>query len=128
MRRVAFSVDLLHPVLGVTRRSGYLVEGPAGWTCSPLASWNRCRARGGGAFGARGRNAPFPDAVRERVAVNAMIPRLAPDIAAELALASGCMTIKVKVGDEDSVDRVAAVRAAHPRADPSRRQRRMGDR
>jgi O-succinylbenzoate synthase len=41
-----------------------------------------------------------------------MVPRLAPDVAAALALSSGCATIKVKVGDEQSLDRVAAVRSA----------------
>ena len=60
----------------------------------------------------RPRQLPFPAAVRDRVAVNAMIPRLAPDVAAALALSSGCATIKVKVGDDQSVDRVAAVRSA----------------
>jgi O-succinylbenzoate synthase len=41
-----------------------------------------------------------------------MVPRLDPDVAATLALNSGCGTIKVKVGDADSLGRVAAVRAA----------------
>jgi o-succinylbenzoate synthase len=50
--------------------------------------------------------------VRDRIVVNAMVPRLDPDIAAALALESGCATIKVKVGDDQSVDRVAAIRAA----------------
>jgi o-succinylbenzoate synthase len=112
MRRVAFSVDLLHPVLGVTRRSGYLVEGPAGWgEYSPLASWSDAEREAAERSALEASVLPFPDAVRERVAVNAMIPRLAPDLAAQLAVASGCMTVKVKVGDEESIDRVAAVRA-----------------
>jgi len=55
---------------------------------------------------------PFPTALRDRVAVNAMLPRLPPDVAAALALSSGCATIKVKVGDAQSLDRVAAVRSA----------------
>ncbi len=46
------------------------------------------------------------------MAVNAIVPRIAPDVAAALALASRCGTIKVKVGDEQSIDRVAAVRSA----------------
>jgi O-succinylbenzoate synthase len=54
---------------------------------------------------------PFP-AGRDRVAVNAMVPRLAPDVAAALAVRSGCGTIKVKVGDDESIDRVAAIRSA----------------
>ena len=113
MRRVTFSVDLLHPVMGVTRRSGYLVEGPAGWgECSPLPSWSAEEREAAERSALEAAVLPFPEHVRERVAVNAMIPRLAPDLAATLAVASGCGTIKVKVGDGDSVDRVAAVRAA----------------
>jgi o-succinylbenzoate synthase len=50
--------------------------------------------------------------VRDRVSVNAMVPRLVPEVAAALALSSGCGTVKVKVGDDQSVDRVAAVRSA----------------
>ena len=55
---------------------------------------------------------PFPAADQARVAVNAMVPRVPPDVAATLAFNSGCGTIKVKVGDADSLDRVAAIRAA----------------
>ena len=113
MRRLAFSVDLLHPVLGVTRRSGYLIEGPAGWgECSPLASWSGDEREAAERSALEAAMLPFPNPVRGRVPVNAMIPRLAPDVAAQMALASGCGTIKVKVGDEDSVDRIAAIRAA----------------
>ena len=113
MRRLQFSVDLRHPVMGVTRRTGYLLEGPAGWgECSPLASWSEAE------HGAAERSAleaamlPFPVTDRGRVAVNAMVPRVPPDVAATLAVNSGCGTIKVKVGDADSLDRVAAIRAA----------------
>jgi O-succinylbenzoate synthase len=45
-----------------------------------------------------------------------MIPRVAPGQAAAMALASGCRTIKIKVGDPDSVERVRAVREALPDA------------
>jgi len=113
MRRLAFTVDLIHPVMGVTRRSGYLIEGPAGWgECSPLASWSGDEREAAERSALEAAVLPFPEPLRDRVAVNAMIPRLAPDVAAQLAVASGCGTIKVKVGDESSVDRVAAVRAA----------------
>lgn len=113
MRRVPFSVALRHPVLGVTTRSGYLIEGPAGWgECSPLASWSEDEREAAERSALESATLPFPPTLRDRVAVNAMVPRLAPDVAAVLALSSGCATIKVKVGDEKSVDRVAAVRSA----------------
>jgi O-succinylbenzoate synthase len=113
VRRLPFSVTLRHPVNGVTTRSGYLIEGPAGWgECSPLASWGDTERNAAERSALEAATLPFPAAVRDRVQVNAMIPRLAPDVAAALALSSGCATIKVKVGDDASLDRVAAVRSA----------------
>jgi len=113
MRRLHFSVALRHPVMGVTSRSGYLIEGPAGWgECSPLASWSDAERQAAERSADEAATMPFPTALRDRVAVNAMVPRLPPDVAAALALSSGCATIKVKVGDAQSLDRVAAVRSA----------------
>ncbi len=113
MRRLPFSLELRHPVMGVTTRSGYLIEGPAGWgECSPLPSWSTAERDAAAQSALEAATLPFPPAVRDRIPVNAMIPRLAPDVAAALALSSGCATIKVKVGDDQSVDRVAAVRSA----------------
>jgi o-succinylbenzoate synthase len=113
MKRVPFSVALRHPVLGVTMRSGYLIEGPAGWgEYSPLLSWSDGERAAAERSALEAATLPFPPATRDRVAVNAMVPRLAPDVAAALALDSGCGTVKVKVGDEQSLDRVAAVRSA----------------
>jgi o-succinylbenzoate synthase len=113
VRRVPFSIDLIHPVMGVTRRSGVLIEGPEGWgECSPLPSWNDAERAAAERAAVEAATQPFPAPVRDRIAVNAMVPRLDPDVAAALAVQSGCRTIKVKVGDDQSVDRVAAIRAA----------------
>jgi o-succinylbenzoate synthase len=113
VRRIPFSVALRYPVMGVTTRTGYLIEGPAGWgECSPLPRWNEAEREAAERSALEAATLPFPLGVRDRVAVNAMIPRVAPDVAAALALSSGCRTVKVKVGDEHSVDRVAAVRSA----------------
>ena len=113
MRRLPFTIALRHPVMGVTVRTGYLLEGPAGWgECSPLKSWSESEREAAERSALEAATLPFPAAVRDRVAVNAMVPRIAPDVAAALALASGCGTIKVKVGDNQSIDRVAAVRSA----------------
>ena len=113
MRRLPFTIALRHPVMGVTARTGWLLEGPAGWgECSPLNSWSEFEREAAERSALEAATLPFPAAVRDRVAVNAMVPRIAPDVAAALALASRCGTIKVKVGDEQSIDRVAAVRSA----------------
>jgi o-succinylbenzoate synthase len=113
VRRFPFTIALRHPVMGVTMRSGYLIEGPAGWgECSPLPSWNDAERAAAERSALEAATLPFPAVVRDRVAVNTMIPRVAPDVAASLAVNSGCATIKVKVGDARSIDRVAAVRSA----------------
>ena len=113
MRRIPFRVRLRVPVLGVTERSGWLVEGAAGWgECSPLASWSAGERAAAERAAEEAASLPFPEPRVEEVAVNAMVPRVEPDVAARFAVESGCSTIKVKVGDAAGVDRVAAVRAA----------------
>lgn len=112
MRRIDFRVALRVPVLGVTERTGYLVEGPAGWgECSPLPSWSPAECAAAAAAAEESANEPFPVG-RAHIEVNAMIPRVTPALAATLARASGCRTIKIKVGDADSQARVRAVRDA----------------
>lgn len=117
MRRIPFRVPLRVPVGDLTERAGELIEGPAGWgEWSPLPSWSaeeRAAAERGAIEAA---SEPFPAPVRERVEVNAMIPRVPPSEAVRLATATPCKTIKVKVGDARSQDRVAAVRDARPDA------------
>lgn len=113
MSRIPFDIALRVPVLGVVRRRGWLTEGPAGWgECSPLPSWSDLERRAAERAAAESAEHAFPPASHERVAVNAMVPRVTPDEAAQLAVESGCRTIKVKVGDDRGVDRVAAVRGA----------------
>lgn len=113
MKRIPFRVALAVPVLGVVERTGWLIAGPAGWgECSPLPSWGEAERTAAELAALEAATLPFPEARSERVAVNAMVPRLDPDEAARLAVASGCGTVKVKVGDARGTDRVAAVRSA----------------
>ena len=113
MRRIPFRVRLRVPVLDVTERRGWLLEGAAGWgECSPLPSWSVAERAAAERAAEEAASLPFPEAQVDRVVVNAMVPRLAPDVAARLAVESGCSTIKVKVGDAAGADRVAAVRTA----------------
>ena len=61
MRRLPFSVALRHPVMGVTTRSGYLLEGPAGWgECSPLPSWNDAEREAAERSALEAATLPFP--------------------------------------------------------------------
>ena len=122
-RRISFSVALRHPVLGVTTRSGWLIEGDAGWAeWSPLPSCSRAEGATAHRGGRETAGKAFPPVIQASVEINTMIPRVAPDIAARMAVATGCHTLKVKVGDPEGEARVRAVReavgpAAHIRID-----------
>ena len=123
VRRIPFSVALRHPVLGVTTRSGWLIEGDAGWAeWSPLPSWSREEGETAHRGALETAGTAFPPVIQASVEINTMIPRVAPDIAARMAVAAGCRTVKVKVGDPEGEARVRAVReavgpAAHIRID-----------
>ena len=113
--RLPFVVRLSVPVGAVVERRGWLVRGPAGWgECSPLPSWSEeeCAAAERSAEEAASQAFPAPFEPGRAVNVNAMVPRVSPADAARLARGSGCRTVKVKVGDELGIERVAAVRDA----------------
>ena len=115
MRRVPFRIPLRVPVGDVTERVGELLEGPAGWgEYSPLPSWSAAEREAAERAAVEAATVGFPAPVRNVVPVNAMIPRVAPSVAAAMAVASKCQTIKIKVGDPDGEARVRAVREALP--------------
>lgn len=105
---------------GSDHRDAVLLQGTAGWgEWSPLPGYpsDPARCRRGAEEAAC---TAWPVAVRSRVEVNALIPGVDADGAASLAAtaaADGFTSFKVKVGDPDDLDRVAAVRhAVGPRA------------
>ncbi len=105
-------IPLLTPLGGLDHRLVTLVEGPAGWgECSPLPGYP-CDPALARAAAEEAATVVWPPAVRRMVAVNSLVPAVGPDEAAALAVAGGCSTVKVKVGDPGDLDRVAAVRAA----------------
>ncbi|MHB1164188.1 MAG: o-succinylbenzoate synthase [Candidatus Nanopelagicales bacterium] len=115
---VPFALPLRHRFRGIELREGVLVSGPSGWgefapfddyTDAAASRWLDCAIEA--AFG------QWPQPVRDRVEVNAIIPAVGADAAAVLARAAvsgtGCRVVKVKVGDADlAADeaRVATVR------------------
>lgn len=102
---------------GLTERRGCLISGDRGWgEFAPFPDYPveaDARWLAAALEQADGR---WPDPVRQEVDVNAIIPAVEPERAAELAVASGCSTIKVKAGDPEDVARVAAIRQALPQA------------
>lgn len=117
LKRIPFRCRLRVPVGSVTERTGELIHGPVGWgEWSPLPSWSADERAAAERAAIEAATEGFPEPLRERIEVNAMIPRVSPDEAARIAIASGCRTIKIKVGDGDSAARVRAVREALPDA------------
>ena len=104
------------PLAGTLFRHAVLLEGPAGWgEWSPLAGYPSdpavCRRAAEEAA-----TEEWPSPRRDSIPVNTLVPAVSPDRAA--AIAAGSADVKVKVGDDGDVDRIAAVRnsiGAHAR-------------
>ena len=116
---VPFALPLARTFRGLDVREGVLIPGPHGWgefapfdDYSDVASARWLDAAIEAAFDDR------PEAVRDSIVVNAIIPVCDAHDAALMtreAVARGCTTIKVKVGSvelADDIDRVAAIREA----------------
>jgi O-succinylbenzoate synthase len=103
---------------GIEVREALLFEGPEGWAeFSPFLEYGDEESAAWLAAAIDFAWQPQPQAVRDRVPVNATVPAVAADAVAEvLATFDGCRTAKVKVAERgqvlaDDVARVAAVRA-----------------
>jgi O-succinylbenzoate synthase len=118
LQTLVFDVPMRVRFRGQDRRSGVLIQGPAGWgEFSPFPEYD---ARTCAAWLAAAREAAvtgWPTAVRDHIAVNTTVPAVGPQQAHEMTHASGCRTAKVKVAEKgqslkDDLARVEAVRAA----------------
>lgn len=117
-----FDIPMTLPFRGITRRTGILFEGPAGWAeWSPFPEYDDLEAASWleAAFEHAFLDDPSP--VRGTVPVNGIVPGVDPETAATRARQSGCSTLKIKVAAagqslDDDVARVAAVRDAVPGA------------
>ena len=114
-----FALPLKREFRGVTVREGLLFEGPSGWAeFAPFHDHGDAHAGRWLAAALEQAYGSWPEPVRASVPINAIIPTT--DAATtrtlvEEALASGCTTIKTKVGSErfeEDVERVAAIRGA----------------
>lgn len=112
-----FRLDLRTAFRGITRRAGCLISGSHGWgEFAPFEDYDVAADARWLASALEQADGQWPRPVRAGVAVNAIIPAVDPATAARMALASGCDTIKVKIGDTRSRERVAAIREALPDA------------
>jgi O-succinylbenzoate synthase len=98
---------------GLTERAGVLVEGSSGWgEFSVFPEYPRAVARRWRAAAREAAAGAWPPAKRDRIPVNVTVPAVPGEVAHALVVASGCATAKVKVGEGDDLERVAAVRDA----------------
>lgn len=122
MKLHVYDIPLTVAFRGITRRSGILFEGPAGWgEWSPFPEYDDAEATAWLRAAVEMAEVGYPEPVRGEVPVNGIVPGLPPAEAAERAVASGCGTLKIKVAArgeslDDDIARVAAVRDAVPGA------------
>lgn len=112
-----FRLRLVTGFRGLLERRGCLIEGERGWgEFAPFDDYGPEQDARWLASAIEQADRRWPQVVRQEVEVNAIVPALDPAAAARFALASGCRTIKIKVGDAAGFERVAAVREALPDA------------
>lgn len=112
-----FRLPLRTRFRGLIERRGCLVEGEHGWgEFAPFDDYDRLADARWLACALEQADGRWPRAVRRVVEVNAIIPAVPAAQAAAMAVAAGCRTVKVKVGDAGDQARVAAVREAVPEA------------
>jgi O-succinylbenzoate synthase len=112
-----YQIPLRLPFRGVTRRSGVLMSGPAGWgEFSPFPGYGPDLTRHWRAAANEAAGVAWPQPVRSSIPVNVTVPATSADRARAIVAGSGCTTAKVKVGakdgEGDDAARVAAVRDA----------------
>ena len=113
-----FSIPLTTTFRGTKVRAGLLLQGPAGWgEFAPFPEYGADESARWLSAAIEAAWIGWPAARREVVPVNAIVPAVAPDVAAAMVRDSGCTTVKVKVAEPgqsvtDDVARVAAVRDA----------------
>lgn len=118
---IVYDIPMAVPFRGLTRRTGLLFQGPAGWSeWSPFPEYGDDEALHWLRSALEVAEHGYPGPFRDRVPVNGIVPALEPEAAAARAVATGCSTIKIKVAGEtslaDDVARVRAVREALPEA------------
>jgi o-succinylbenzoate synthase len=112
-----YAIPMVTRFRGIDVREGMLIEGPAGWGdfCA-FPEYDDREAASWLTTAIEACTVGWPDPVRGRIPVNAIVPAVGPDVAHDLVKKSGCGTVKVKVGDSlaEDIARVEAVRDALP--------------
>lgn len=113
---LGFAIPLVTAFRRTSVREGLLIQGPAGWgEFAPFPEYGAAQSARWLAAAIEAAWIGWPDAVRESVPVNAIVPAVDAAAAAHLTKESGCTTVKVKVAERgqslaDDIARVASVR------------------
>jgi O-succinylbenzoate synthase len=113
---LGFAVPLKVTFRGTLDREGLLLHGPVGWgEFAPFPEYGADESARWLAAAIEAAWIGWPDAVRDTVPVNAIVPAVDAETAGRLVRESGCTTVKVKVAEpgqslDDDTARVAAVR------------------
>jgi len=115
---IGFAVPLTTTFRRTRVREGLLIHGPTGWgEFAPFPEYEPAECARWLSAAIEAAWIGWPDAVRETVLVNAIVPATDAETARRLVHESGCSTVKVKVAEpgqslDDDIARVAAVRDA----------------
>jgi O-succinylbenzoate synthase len=113
-----YAIPMTTRFRGITVREGMLIEGPAGWgEFCPFAEYDDEVCTSWLATAIEACTQVWPEPVRDRIPVNAIVSTVSPERAHAVAASSGCRTVKVKVADHpdslaEDLARVEAVRDA----------------
>jgi O-succinylbenzoate synthase len=113
---VGFALPMRDRFRGTSVRRGLLLRGPTGWAeFAPFPEYGADESARWLSAAIESGWIGWPEPRRGTVAVNAIVPAVSPERAAELVRASGCRTAKVKVAEpsqrlDDDLARVRAVR------------------
>ncbi len=114
----AYAIPLTTRFRGIDVREGMLIEGPAGWGdfCA-FPEYDDREAASWLTTAIEACTVGWPDPVRGRIPINAIVPAVGPEQAHAITAASGCRTVKVKVADHpdslaEDLARLEAVRDA----------------
>jgi len=113
----AYRIPLTRTFRGLDVRRGVLLEGPNGWgEFAPFDNYSLSADTRWLHSAIEASHGQWPSPLRQRIAVNAIVPAVGAEDAQRLVRESGCSAAKVKVAGAgstfaDDVARVAAVRA-----------------
>ncbi|WP_067184798.1 o-succinylbenzoate synthase [Microtetraspora niveoalba] len=121
-----FRIPMTLRFRGQTVREGVLIHGPAGWgEFSPFPEYGPAECARWLACAREAAFEGWPAPLRDSIPVNATVPAVGPEKAAEIVRLSHCGTAKVKVGErgQDFAEDMARVEAVRDAIGPGGRVR-----